>query len=313
VDLETSDLSSVIFLNATLKCLIMLVVITIPAYNEEETLPSVLKEIHGVMKKTKYKYKVLVLNDGSRDKTVEVAKKGGAKVHSHSRNQGLAATFTSEMHYCLEEKADIIVHTDADGQYPAEFIPKLIKEVENGNDLVLGSRFAGEIEAMPIVKRLGNMAFAMVFSKITKTRITDSTTGFRAFTREVADSITYTTNFTYTQEQLIRASRQSFKIKEIPIYARSTRESRLMKGPIDYAIKAWINIFRIYRDYNPLAFFGKIGIVFLTLGALLGLNIVYYVLQYGEASGTPRVILSALLILAGIQIMLFGLLADMRN
>jgi len=217
------------------------------------------------------------------------------------------------MRFCLKEKADVIVHTDADGQYPAEYIPKLLEQIEKGYDLVLGSRFAGEIEEMPIVKRLGNMAFAYVFTRITKTKITDSTTGFRAFTKEVAESINYTTNFTYTQEQLIRASRQNFKIKEVPIFARKTRESRLMKGPIDYAIKAWINLFRIYRDYNPLAFFGKIGIIFITIGTLLGLYITYHTLSYGHTEGIPRIILSALMLITGIQIILFGLLADMKR
>ena len=291
----------------------MLVIITIPAYNEEETLGSVIKEIQTVMNKTKYKYKILVLNDGSKDKTIQVAKKAGAKVNSHKTNKGLAQTFKSEMIYALKEKADIIVHTDADGQYPAEFIPQLIAEVEKGNDLVLGSRFAGEIESMPFVKRLGNMAFAKVFSQLCKTRITDSTTGFRAFTRDIAENITYTTDFTYTQEQLIRAAKQNYTIKEIPIHARKTRESRLMKGPMDYAIKAWINIFRIYRDYNPLAFFGKIGIALGTIGLLLGLHIIYNIIAIGQSGGIPRVILSALLLLTGIQIILFGLLADMKR
>jgi len=291
----------------------MRVIITIPAYNEEATIGKVISEIKEVMKKTKYRYKIIVLNDGSRDTTKEIAEKAGATVYSHRRNKGLAETFKSEMEYCLKEMADIIVHTDADGQYPALYIPKLIEEVEQGTDIVLGSRFSGHIESMPLIKRFGNIAFAKVFTQLTKTTITDSTTGFRAFTREVAASIRYTTDFTYTQEQLIRAARQKFTIKEISIQARKTRESRLMKGPFDYAIKAWINIIRIYRDYNPLAFFGKIGIVFLTMGTLLGLAIIYNVLTQGITGGTPRVILSALFILVGIQIILFGLLADMKK
>ena len=291
----------------------MLVIITIPAYNEEHTIAAVITEIHVVMDKTKYRYKILVLNDGSTDKTVEIAEKCGAKVYSHERNKGLAETFKSEMKYCLQEKADIIVHTDADGQYPAEYIPKLLEEIEKGYDLIIGSRFSGQIEAMPLTKRMGNMAFARVFSQLTKTKITDSTTGFRAFTKELAQNIEYNTDFTYTHEQLIRASRLKFKIKEIPIYARKTRESRLMKGAFDYAIKAWINIFRIYRDYNPLAFFGKIGITLLALGSLIGLWVLYNFLSQGVVGGLPRVILSAILILAGIQIILFGLLADMKR
>jgi glycosyltransferase involved in cell wall biosynthesis len=291
----------------------MQVIISIPAYNEEQTLPTVLEEIKTEMSKTKYKYKILVQDDGSTDKTIEVAKKHGAIVHSNYRNKGLAETFKEEMKHCLEEKADIIIHTDADGQYPAEFIPKLIKKIEEGYDLVLGSRFTGKIEDMPFIKKIGNKAFARVFTNLTKTKITDSTTGFRAFTKEVAKEIEYSTNFTYTHEQLIRASRLKFKIIEIPINARKTRESRLMKGPFDYAIKAWINLIRIYRDYDPLTFFGKIGVAFITIGTLIGLYIIYHLLIYGIVGGIPRVMLTAMLILAGIQIIIFGLLADMKN
>jgi glycosyltransferase involved in cell wall biosynthesis len=290
----------------------MLIIITIPAYNEEETLPAVLHEIKTEMAKTKYKYKVLVVDDGSRDKTSLVAKKMGALV-VRKRHSGLLETFKAEMKECLRLKADIIVHTDADGQYPAVFIPKLIEQIKEGHDLVIGSRFKGEIESMPFMKRIGNIAFAKVFTQICKTEISDSTTGFRAFTKEVAQSIDYNTDFTYTQEQLIKASRMHFSIKEIPISARKTRESRLMKGAFDYAIKAWLNIFRIYRDYKPLAFFGKIGLVFFTMGLLLGLYVIYAVFATGNAGPIPRVVFSALLLLTGIQIMLFGFMAEMKR
>ena len=223
----------------------MKVIISIPAYNEERTLPRVLTEIKEILQKTNYNYQILVLNDGSTDNTIEVAKKYGAKVFSHKRNRGLAETFRSEMKECLNQKADIIVHTDADGQYHPQHIPQLIKKIEQGYDLVLGSRFRGKIQSMPILKRFGNIAFSMVISSLTKVKITDSTTGFRAFTAEVAKEINYINTFTYTQEQIIKAARQGFRITEIPIIARKTRASRLFKNPFQYAVKAWINIFRI--------------------------------------------------------------------
>ena len=290
----------------------MLVVISIPAYNEEDTISFVIEDIKRVMSSTKYRYKILVVDDGSKDSTVEVAKAAGAIVQ-RKNHTGLIETFKKEMEESLKLKADIIVHTDADGQYPARYIPAMIKSVEDGSDLVLGSRFAREIESMPIVKRIGNIAFAKLFSQICKVKITDSTTGFRAFTRDVAQSITYDTDFTYTQEQLIKASRLNFRIEEIPISSKKTRESRLMKGPFDYAIKAWINILRLYRDYKPLAFFGKIGILFVLFGLLLGLYVLYLILDTGLAGGVPRVIFSALLIMTGVQIILFGFLADMKK
>ena len=174
----------------------MKVIITIPAYNEERTLPRVLTEIKEVLDKTTYNYSLLVFNDGSVDRTIEVAKQYGALVVSHKRNRGLAETFRSEMKECLKMKADIIVHTDADGQYHPQHIPQLIAKVEEGFDLVLGSRFRGKIQSMPILKRVGNIAFSKVLSSLTKVKITDSTTGFRAFTKEVAREINYINTFT---------------------------------------------------------------------------------------------------------------------
>jgi glycosyltransferase involved in cell wall biosynthesis len=289
----------------------MKVIITIPAYNEEKTLPFVLTEIKEVMKRTAYNYNLLVIDDGSQDKTIDVAKKHGAIVFSNRRNRGLAETFKVETRECLRLKADIIVHTDADGQYHAKHIPELIKKVEQGYDLVLGSRFRGRIQSMPLLKRLGNIAFSIVLSSLTNVKITDSTTGFRAFTSEVASEIEYINTFTYTQEQIIKCAKQGFRIGEVPIIARKTRASRLFKSPLQYAIRAWINIFRIYRDYDPLKFFGRIGAIFLMLGTIIGSWLVYRFFTLGYVGRTPSIFLSVLLVLMGIQIILFGFLADM--
>jgi len=293
----------------------MKLAITIPAYNEEKTLPKVISEIKGVMDKTKYDYRIFVVNDGSKDRTEKVARAAGAKVFSHKMNYGLVRTFQAEIRQCLEWGADVIVHTDADGQYPAKHIPEMVKEIENGNDLVIGSRFSGHIESMPLMKRLGNRAFARVFSKILNQKITDTTTGFRAFTRAVAEEIRFINTFTYTQEQLIRAAKQNFKIKEISINARKTRDSRLFKNPIQYAWKAWINILRIYRDYNPLKFFGRIGLSFILLAALIGIYILWSWLSGNVESindKIPSMILVAIFFMTGIQTIIFGFLADKR-
>jgi len=203
------------------------------------------------------------------------------------------------------------VHTDADGQYPARFIPELIKKIEEGYDLVLGSRFGkGTYGNESLMKKLGNRAFARVFSNLLKTKITDTTTGFRAFTGEVA-ALPLINTFTYTQEQLIRAAKARMRIAELPITTNKTRPSRLFKNPFSYALRAWINIFRIYRDFEPLKFFGRIALFLIAAGILLGIFIVYTIATTGSAGGIPRVILSMLLILVGVQIGVFGFLADM--
>ncbi|TAL53929.1 MAG: glycosyltransferase family 2 protein [Nanoarchaeota archaeon] len=287
------------------------IVVSIPAYNEEKTLGQIIQSIKNVMRG--YNYEVQVIDDGSVDRTVEIARKSGAKVISHPKNYGLAQAFNTELDAAIENGADIVVHIDADGQYLAEEIPKLLHEIDKGSDLVLGSRFLGKIESMPLINRLGNMAFSSVISQIIGQRITDAQTGFRAFTREVAKRVKITSTYTYTHEQLIRSEREKFKIAEVPVTARKTRKSRLMRSPFDYAIKAWINILRLYRDYEPLKFFGMIGGSLFAAGFVIGIFIIATLMETGTVGGIPRVILSALLILTGIQIITLGFLADMNR
>ena len=226
------------------------VIVTIPAYNEEKTIGKVIQKIKKVMDNTKYAYSyiILVVDDGSRDETYKRASEAGAIVYSHEKNKGLAETFRTEMKICTSLGAEIIVHTDADGQYKAEEIPMLIEEVEKGADLVLGSRFKGKIENMPLMKKIGNRAFSIVLSILTRKRISDGQTGFRAFKQKVAKNIEIISDHTYTQEQIIRAAQKNYTIKEVPVYfaKRNDGKSRLMRSSFDYAYKAWKNIFRIY-------------------------------------------------------------------
>jgi glycosyltransferase involved in cell wall biosynthesis len=242
----------------------MKVIITIPAYNEEASIGQTIDEIKKVMNKERYNYHIHVLDDGSTDNTYAIAKNKGAIVNRHKTNLGLAATFQDEMKECLNLDPDIIVHTDADGQYPAKYITELIKKVEQGYDLVLGNRFGSGRYRGSLMKSLGNIAFARVFSSLLKIKLHDTTTGFRAFRKEVAE-LPLINSFTYTQEQVIRAGKAHMKITEIPIETNRTRESRLFKNSFHYAVKAWINILRIYRDFDPLKFFGGIGMMLIII------------------------------------------------
>ena len=289
----------------------MHIVVTIPAYNEERTLGKVLADVQAAMHQQRARFTLLVVDDGSKDRTAAIAKAAHARVVRHPKNYGLAETFRTEMQECLRLKADVIVHLDADGQYQAEDIPKLLDKIAEGYDLVLGSRFLGTIESMPRLKRWGNRAFSCVISSITGMRITDAQTGFRAFTREVA-KIPMTSNHTYTQEQAIRAIREKHRVAEVPVhFAVRNGKSRLIKHPFEYAVRAWVNILRIYRDYKPLTFFGAAGGIIFGAGLLLGLFAFVSWLATGRVGGVPRVVLSGVLLLVGIQIILFGFLADM--
>jgi glycosyltransferase involved in cell wall biosynthesis len=289
----------------------MNIVVTIPAYNEEKTIGKVITDIKKVMEEHKYNSKIIVVDDGSKDDTKLVSKKAGAIVFSHPKNYGLAETFRTEMKEALKLNPDIIVHTDADSQYLASDIPKLIKPIaQKEADLVLGSRFKGKIESMPFIKRIGNIAFSGVISK---TKVTDCQTGFRAFTKKVAH-LEIKSNHTYTQEQVIRSIKEKFRIFEVPVYfAKRHGKSRLIKSPFSYAIKAWINIIRVYRDYEPLRFFGGIGGFFLCIGFLIGLYFLYLHLTSGISGHLGLLFLMIILFFSGLQIVLFGLLADMKK
>ena len=293
----------------------MNIVVSIPAFNEETTIAAVIRNIKEVLGKHRsYAYRILVVDDGSKDRTAEIAKREGATVYSHPQNYGLAETFRTEVEQFLKLKpqADVMVHIDADGQYKAEEIPLLLRKIEEGYDFVVGSRFKGTIERMPLIKRLGNKAFSRVVSQIVRAKVSDAQSGFRAFTREVAEKTPITSDHTYTQEQVIRVVKSKFRIAEVPVYfAERKGKSRLIRNPFEYAIKAWINILRIYRDYEPLRFFGVIGGLLFAVGFAFGLRLLYFYFTTGIVGHVPSIILSMLLMSVGVQIITFGFLADM--
>ena len=168
---------------------------------------------------------------------------------------------------------------------------------------------------MPLVKRLGNIAFSRVVSKITGLHISDAQTGFRAFKKSVAEKIIITSDHTYTQEQIIRAVRAKFRVKEVPIYfAKRDGESRLISNPFGYAIRAFINLIRVYRDFEPLKFFGILGTFIFSIGMVLGLYLVYFQFFGGGAFRHLGLMMLDVLVLSiGLQIIIFGFIADMNR
>ncbi len=292
----------------------MKIIVTIPAYNEEKTLPLVIADIKAVLKGVKHKSEILVVNDGSTDRTADAAEKAGAIVHSHPKNYGLGEAFRTEVEQALKLKADLIIHTDADGQYVAEEIPRLLEKIESGSELVLGSRFKGRIESMPLTKRFGNQLFSLIVSYIIKQKISDAQTGFRAFTKNLAEGTRITSTFTYTQDQIITASRKKFRIAEVPVTFRKREgQSRLMKSSLDYAVRGGTNLIRLFRDYAPLTFFGSIGASLIIVGMLIGSWLLYRFFTYGAIGKIPSLILSVALVLIGLQFILFGFFADSKR
>jgi glycosyltransferase involved in cell wall biosynthesis len=267
------------------------------------------------MENQKEKYEIIVVDDGSKDGTAKAAAREKATGISLPYNYGLSEAYRVETEEALSRGADVIVLIDSDGQYMASEIPKLLEPLRKKEaDLVLGSRFEGTIESMPLVKRIGNKAFSKVISNIIRFHVSDCQTGFRAFTRDFAEKIKITSTHTYTQEMVIKAVKEKFRIKEVPIHfhKRKDGKSRLISNPFSYAAKAWLNIFRIYRDYEPLKFFGMIGLLFLGAGFLLGVYLVWHYMLFGSVGKTPTLMLTLLLMTSGIQILLFGFLADKK-
>ena len=288
----------------------MKIIAIIPAYNEEETVASVIKDT------LPYVTEVIVINDGSTDATKEVAESAGADVFDNIINRGLGETIKKGYEEALKRKADIIVQLDADGQYLAKEIPLLIQPIINMEaDLVLGSRFENIRYKMPIMKRFGNKAFSFVLRILTGADVTDGQTGFRAIRRQVLEMAMPTNKYTYTQEMVIKTAKEGWRIKSVPItfMERVAGESRLITNPLSYAWRGWTIIIRTLRDYHPLSFFGAAGALFILCGVILGTALVYKFAIAGRIGHTPSIILTALLIMTGVQLLFMGLMADMMR
>lgn len=288
----------------------MKIIAIIPAFNEESTIENIIKGTSG------FADEILVINDGSTDRTKEIAIGAGAIVIDNIVNRGLGITIKRGHKEALNRGADIIVQLDADGQYEPSQIPLLIQPIiENKADLVLGSRLENLKYDMPWMNKYGNKAFSWLLRRLTGVNIKDGQTGFRATRREVLESINLRGDFTYTQEMIVKVSKEGWRIANVPVdfYQRRDGESRLISHPFSYAWRAFIIIFRTVRDYDPLKFFGIPGIILIFSGIFLGTAIVYKFAMVGKIGHTPAVVLTALLIMSGIQLLFLALMADMRK
>lgn len=291
----------------------MKLVVTIPAYNEEKTIGQVIDEIPKKIKGIK-KIQILVIDDGSHDQTSQISKKKGVAVIKNKRNLGLGLTFKKGLEKALEMGADIIVNTDADMQYNQKQIPDLIRPIQGQTaDIVLGSRFRGQIEYMPLKKRLGNRISTWVVRRVSGLPISDAQTGFRAFSREAALRMNIQSDYTYTQETILQAASNKLVVKEVPIeFRRREGKSRLISNMLGYAKRVGTTLLIGYLNYKPLRVFLGVGLVFFIVGIALGIRILFHYLQTGLVSPfIPTAILTAILLIFGFQIIMIGLLAEM--
>jgi glycosyltransferase involved in cell wall biosynthesis len=288
-------------------------IIQIPCLNEAQTLPATLadlpKSIPGVDV-----IEVLVIDDGSRDGTAEVARACGVDhVVRLRRNKGLAAAFQAGIDACLKAGADFIVNTDADNQYAGGEIPKLLAPLLRGEaDICIGDRNIAELRHMSWRKRQLQALGSWVVRQVSNTSVPDTTSGFRAYTREAALRMTIISEFSYTLESIIQAGKKRMAIAHVPIAVNPrTRDSRLFDSIFSYIKRSGATIVRIYAMYEPLKVFTYIGLTLFGAGFLLGLRLVYYYFKFEAGRHIPSAIAAAVLMILGMLVLVIGLLADL--
>lgn len=288
-------------------------IIQIPCYNEEETLAIALKELPRQLPGVDT-VEWLVINDGSRDRTVEVAKIYGVdRIVNFSQNQGLAKAFMAGLEASVRAGADIIVNTDADNQYCADDIPKLIRPILDGRaEIVVGARdVQTNPEFSPLKKRLQKLG-SWVVRLASKTDIPDAPSGFRAFSRNAAMQLNVFNSYTYTLETIIQAGQKGIAITSVPIRTNpALRPSRLVRGNWNYVARSFLTILRIFMLYKPLRFFFLLGSIPFGAGTILGIRWLVYFFMGSERTRIPSLILAAIAILIGFQLWMFGLVADL--
>lgn len=290
----------------------MKLIIQIPCLNEAETLEIALndlpKHIDGIDE-----IEYLIINDGSVDNTVEVARNWGVHyIVSFKRNKGLAKGFMAGIDACLKHGADIIVNTDADNQYCGEDIEKLVRPILDGKaDIVIGERPIDETEYFsPLKKKLQHFG-SYIVRKASKTDIPDAPSGFRAFSREAAMHINVMNNYTYTLETIVQAGRSSWAITSVPVRTNDElRKSRLFHSMGAYVKRSMITIIRAYMMYRPLTFFSVLGLIPFTGGFLIGLRFLIYWLKGSGSGHIQSLIFASTLMLLGFMTFIVGLQAD---
>jgi len=291
----------------------MKLIIQIPCYNEEATLPVTLQELPREVSGFDT-VEWLVVNDGSRDNTEEIARRHGVDhIVSLTWNQGLARAFLAGLDASVKLGADVIINTDADNQYVAADIPALVAPILAGKaDVVVGARPIDEITAFSPAKKLLQKLGSAVVRFVSKTRVPDAPSGFRAISREAALRFNVFNEYTYTLETIIQAGQKGIAITSVPVGVnRVLRPSRLVKSIPSYLRKSLFTIVRIFVVYKAFRFFMMVGLTLFGAGFLVGLRFLYYYV-IGDGSGhVQSLIFASILLGVGFQTMLTAFLADL--
>jgi glycosyltransferase involved in cell wall biosynthesis len=294
----------------------MKLIIQIPCLNEAETLPATLADLPRSVPGIDV-IETLVIDDGSIDETAAVARAHGAThVIRFRRRKGLAAAFMAGVDACLKRGADIIVNTDGDNQYGGAEIAKLVEPLLTGRaDIVIGDRNIRDLRDMSAARKVLQRLGSWVVRQVSGTQVPDTTSGFRAYTREAALRMTIVSEFSYTLESIIQAGKNRMAIAHVEVATNPrTRPSRLFGSVRSYIQRSAATIVRIYAMYEPLKVFTYIGMLVFLAGVAIGLRFSYYYFFTTYAAGMIQsLILSAVLMIVGFQVVLIGLLADVLS
>jgi len=289
--------------------------ILIPAYNEEGTIGTVIQEIPKSIESINKK-EVIVIDDGSSDNTVKVAKEAGAIVYSFPENRGLAKAISYGFSKGTEHNADILVILDADNQYDSSEISKLIKPIiEKKADIVLGDRQVNKLKHMSFQKRIGNQMSSRVVSRLAGLKIKDAQTGFRAFNKEALKKLHIFSGYTYTQETLLQAKFKGLKIVEVPVtFRKRADESRLISNIFSYAIRTGSLLSSTIVFYKSFKFFGILSVILFGIGITFSIFILNHFYSTGNIKPYYVItVLATLFIIAGSLSALMTVISSIMN
>jgi len=293
----------------------MKLIIQIPCLNEENTLPDTLAALPTAIDGID-EIEWLIIDDGSTDNTVSVAREHGVlHVVTHDTNRGLARAFQSGINAALSLGADVIVNTDADNQYPGEYIPALVQPIlDKQADMVIGDRQTDEVAHFSPIKKYLQKQGSRAVRYVSQTDVPDAPSGFRALSREMALRLNVVTGYTYTLETIIQAGKRNMKVVSVPIQTNpKTRESRLMRSMSQYVIRSMLTILRLFIVYEPVRTFTYFSLPFLLvgLGLWLRFGLLLIIGEAGRGTNVQSVIVGAALLIIAFLIFLIGLVGEL--
>jgi len=287
-------------------------IVQIPCFNEEETLPQTVRDIPRQIDGID-QVEILVIDDGSTDRTLAVAREIGVDhIIRNSKNAGLAQTFKTGIDACLRLGADIIVNTDGDNQYKGQDILKLIAPIIEGTaDIVIGDRQTDKVEHFSRSKKKMQKLGSFVVRMLSKTEVRDAVSGFRAFKRSAAMQMNIVSPFSYTIEIVIQAGKKHLSVDSVPIGTNpKTRDSRLFKSIPQFLRNQLATIVRMYTMYQPLKVFFYLGCLLMAIGLVPSLRFLFFYLTGSGSGHVQSLIFAAVMFIIGFQLFIIGLVAD---